>query len=136
MSSPSSPSSPTPWTDDLDHLELIVRGAEDALRGLMEAQAEIARVTGEGEGADGLMSVVADGRGRLTSVRFDPRVMRLSPDELGREALAAISRAQDAAGRRARAIAERAAERAAPLPEALDERFVRQRVERIAHETG
>ncbi|GII61493.1 hypothetical protein Skr01_15780 [Sphaerisporangium krabiense] len=132
MSSPS----PTPWTDDLEHLELIVRGAEDALRGLMEAQDEIARVTGEGEGADGLMSVAADGRGRLTSVRFDPRVMRLSPEELGREALAAISRAQDAAGRRARDIAARAAERAAPLPEALDERFVRQRVERIAREAG
>ncbi|MFC4534540.1 YbaB/EbfC family nucleoid-associated protein [Sphaerisporangium dianthi] len=127
-------SSPTPWTDDLEHLERIIRQTEEVMRGLRQAQAAIGQVTGEAEGAGGLVRVVSDGRGRLTDVRFDPRVMRLDPGELGREALRAIRDAQESAVRASEEIIEHARERAAGFPEPLDERFVRRRVEQAARE--
>ncbi|WP_114029156.1 YbaB/EbfC family nucleoid-associated protein [Sphaerisporangium album] len=127
-------SSPNPWADDLERLELIVRETEEVMRGLLDAQNAIGRVTAEGTAAGGLMSVASDGAGRLTRVEFDPRVMRLSPDELGAEALKAIRQAQDTAVLKAREIAERARELAERFPAALDERFVRQRIDQVARE--
>ncbi|MET8139168.1 YbaB/EbfC family nucleoid-associated protein [Sphaerisporangium sp. NPDC005288] len=121
-------------SDDLEHLERIVRQTEEVMRGLRQAQAAIGRVTGEGEGAGGLVRVVSDGRGRLTDVRFDPRVMRLDPDELGRQALRAVQDAQRSAVRASEEIIERARESAEGFPEPLDERFVRRRVEQVARE--
>ncbi|WP_248963501.1 YbaB/EbfC family nucleoid-associated protein [Sphaerisporangium perillae] len=127
-------SSPTPWADDLEHLERILRQTEEVMRDLGQAQAMIEQVAGEGEGADGLIQVVADGRGRLKTIGFDPRVMRLDPDALSREALRAIQAAQESAGQSTQEIIERAQADAARLAEPLDEQFVRRRVEQVARE--
>ncbi|GGK64035.1 hypothetical protein Sme01_26080 [Sphaerisporangium melleum] len=104
------------------------------MRGLREAQAAIGAVTAEGRGAGGMIRVAADGRGRLTGVDLDPRVMRLPAGALATEALKAIQDAQEAAGRQAQEIAERAREHAEAFPEPLDEEFVRRRVEQVARE--
>lgn len=104
------------------------------MRRLGEAHTMIGEVTGEGEAAGGMMRVVADGRGRLTTIELNPRIMRLGPDTLAREAAKAIRDAQEAAGQRTREIVERAQADADALPEPLDETFVRRRVERVARE--
>ncbi|MFC6082703.1 YbaB/EbfC family nucleoid-associated protein [Sphaerisporangium aureirubrum] len=124
-----------PWEDDHQRLELIIRQTEEAMRGLEHARAGIGQVTGEGEGADGMVRAVADGRGRLTSLDFNPRVMRLAPGQLGQEVAKAVQEAQDAAQEQTREIVGRAQARAAELmAEPLDETFVRRRVEQVARD--
>ncbi|MDH2427930.1 YbaB/EbfC family nucleoid-associated protein [Sphaerisporangium sp. TRM90804] len=133
--------SPGPWSDDLrgddlDHLERVLRQTEEALRGLADAHARVRQVTGEGEGAGGMVKAVADGTGRLTAITLNPRVMRLDPAELGREATKAIQAAQEAAGRGAQEIVDGARAGVAALDEPLDETFVRRRIEQVEREIG
>ncbi|GAA3829718.1 hypothetical protein GCM10022226_58220 [Sphaerisporangium flaviroseum] len=122
------------WADDLERLELIVRQTEEVMRDLGDAQAQIKEITGEGEGADGMVQVVSGSGGRLKTITMDPRVMRLDPGDLGREMTRAVQAAQDAAERSSLEIIDRVRARAATLEEPLDETFVRRRVERVARE--
>ena len=62
--------------------------AEDAIRGLRDAHARLGRIAGTGEGAEGLVRAVADGRGRYGN-SFSRRVAsdwtpRLSPGKSAR----------------------------------------------------
>ncbi|MEV0591345.1 YbaB/EbfC family nucleoid-associated protein [Nonomuraea cavernae] len=127
-------SSSGPWSDDLDHLERLVRQTEEIMRELGSARTEIAEITAVGEAGGGMVRVVAGGGGRLKAITLNPRVMRQPAGELARQVMAATRAAQEAAGRRSQEIIERARARAERLPEPLDETFVRRRVEQVAHE--
>jgi DNA-binding protein YbaB len=69
--------------------------SEDALSALTEVLAEIQRVTGEGEAADGLIRVVVDSAGRAAGVTVDPRAMRLGSEVLAEGVRDAFNAAQD-----------------------------------------
>ncbi|MEU8274126.1 YbaB/EbfC family nucleoid-associated protein [Microbispora bryophytorum] len=123
-----------PGGGDLELLEQMIRQAEDVMRGLADVQAGIRQVTGEGEGADGLVRVRADGRGEVTSVTLDPRVMRLDATALSAEVTKAIRAAQDAAKERTDELVAAAQSRASGLAAPLDETFVRYRFDQLAQE--
>ncbi|MGI5160868.1 YbaB/EbfC family nucleoid-associated protein [Microbispora sp. CA-102843] len=123
-----------PGGSDLELLEQMIRQAEDVMRGLADVQAEIRRVTGEGEGADGLVRARADGRGGVTAITLDPRVMRLDAAVLSAEVTKAIRAAQDAAKERTDKLVAAAQTRATGLAAPLDETFVRYRFDQLAQE--
>ncbi|MEU4579387.1 YbaB/EbfC family nucleoid-associated protein [Nonomuraea sp. ATR24] len=124
---------PDPREDRL-YLDQVVDQTRSAMRHLREAQRQIAAVEGTGEAAQGMIRAVADGRGTLTGVKIDPRALRLDVARLGAEVTAAVQAAQEEAARRTGDIVADAAGRAGTLPEPLDERFVRDRVESAARE--
>ncbi|WP_053174841.1 YbaB/EbfC family nucleoid-associated protein [Nonomuraea sp. SBT364] len=121
-------------TEDRLYLDQVAEQTRTAMRHLREAQRQIAAVEGTGEAAQGMIKAVADGRGALTSVELNPRALRLDVARLGAEVTAAIQAAQDDAARRTGDILADAAGVAGALPEPLDERFVRDRVESAARE--
>ncbi|WP_406312318.1 YbaB/EbfC family nucleoid-associated protein [Streptosporangium sp. NBC_01639] len=125
----------TPWPED-DHelLEQILKQSREAMGRLQEAEAAVRRVVGEGRGANDLIRVASDGRGGITEVRFDPRVMRLGRSALGKEVVAALQQAQSDAERQTQEIVGVALDGTATLPEPLDATFVRERVEQVARE--
>lgn len=79
----------------VEDLHRIARQSEDALSALTEVLAEIQRVTGEGEAADGLIRVVVDSAGRAAKVAVDPRAMRLGSEALAEGVRDAFNAAQD-----------------------------------------
>ncbi|MBD3144192.1 YbaB/EbfC family nucleoid-associated protein [Microbispora bryophytorum] len=123
-----------PGGSDLELLEQMIRQAEDVMRGLADVQAGIRQVTGEGEGADGLVRARADGRGEVTSVTLDPRVMRLDAAALSAEVTKAIRAAQDVAKERTDELVAAAQSRVSGLAAPLDETFVRYRFDQLAQE--
>ncbi|MEU6426082.1 YbaB/EbfC family nucleoid-associated protein [Microbispora sp. NPDC046973] len=123
-----------PGGSDLELLEQMIRQAEDVMRGLADVQAEIRRVTGEGEGADGLVRARADGRGEVTAITLDPRVMRLDAAALSAAVTRAIRTAQDAAKERTDGLVAAAQTRVTGLTAPLDETFVRYRFDQLAEE--
>ncbi|MFG1862465.1 YbaB/EbfC family nucleoid-associated protein [Microbispora bryophytorum] len=123
-----------PGGSDLELLEQMIRQAEDVMRGLADVQAGIRQVIGEGEGADGLVRARADGRGEVTSVTLDPRVMRLDAAALSAEVTKAIRAAQDAAKERTDQLVAAAQSRVSGLAAPLDETFVRYRFDQLAQE--
>ncbi|WP_182898769.1 YbaB/EbfC family nucleoid-associated protein [Microbispora sp. H10830] len=123
-----------PGGSDLELLEQMIRQAEDVMRGLADVQAEIRQVTGEGEGADGLVRARADGRGQVTAITLDPRVMRLDAAVLSAEVTRAVRAAQDAAKERTDELVAAAQSRVTGLTAPLDETFVRYRFDQLAQE--
>ncbi|XVQ87555.1 YbaB/EbfC family nucleoid-associated protein [Microbispora siamensis] len=123
-----------PGGSDLELLEQMIRQAEDVMRGLADVQAGIRQVTGEGEGADGLVRAKADGRGQVTAITLDPRVMRFDAAVLGAEVTKAIRVAQDAAKERTDKLVAAAQTRVTGLAAPLDETFVRYRFDQLAQE--
>ncbi|MBB2742687.1 UNVERIFIED_ORG: DNA-binding protein YbaB [Microbispora rosea subsp. rosea] len=123
-----------PGGSDLELLEQMIRQAEDVMRGLADVQAEIRQVTGEGEGGDGLVRARADGRGQVTAITLDPRVMRLDAAVLSAEVTRAIRAAQDAAKERTDELVAAAQSRVTGLAAPLDETFVRYRFDQLAQE--
>ncbi|MEV4322835.1 YbaB/EbfC family nucleoid-associated protein [Microbispora rosea] len=123
-----------PGGSDQELLEQMIRQAEDVMRGLADVQAQIRQVTGEGEGADGLVRARADGRGQVTAIILDARVMRLDPAALSAEVTRAIRIAQDAAKERTDELVAAAQTRATGLAAPLDETFVRYRFDQLAQE--
>ncbi|KAB8186396.1 YbaB/EbfC family nucleoid-associated protein [Microbispora catharanthi] len=123
-----------PGGSDLELLEQMIRQAEDVMRGLADVQAGIRQVTGEGEGADGLVRARADGRGQVTAITLDPRVMRLDAAVLSAEVTRAIRAAQDAAKERTDELVAAAQSRVTGLAAPLDETFVRYRFDQLAQE--
>lgn len=123
-----------PGGSDQELLEQMIRQAEDVMRGLADVQAQIRQVTGEGEGADGLVRARADGRGQVTAIILDARVMRLDAAALSAEVTRAIRIAQDAAKERTDELVAAAQTRATGLAAPLDETFVRYRFDQLAQE--
>jgi len=127
------PALPTPG-EDRQYLDRFVEQTQAAMLHLREAKRLIAAVEGTGETMRGMIRASADGGGALTSVELDPRALRHDVATLATEVTAAIQAAQREAARRTGEIVEEAAGQAGALPEPLDERFVRARVESAARE--
>ncbi|SDK94866.1 Conserved DNA-binding protein YbaB [Nonomuraea maritima] len=124
-------STPSPEAD-AEILERVVRQGRETMARLRRARAELSQVTGTGRTSDGMVRAVADGQGGIVELRLDPRVMRLDHVSLGARITAVLQDAQREAEARARRVTEEALADTATLPDALDERFVRDRVDRIA----
>ncbi|MEU6414167.1 YbaB/EbfC family nucleoid-associated protein [Microbispora sp. NPDC046933] len=125
----------TPSPDgDAELLERVLMEGRATMRRLQEARAMVHDVTGRAESADRTVKAVADGRGEIVELHFDPRVMRLGREVLGRQVTAVLREAQRDAEARTRAIMDAALAETADVPAPLDERFVRDRVERIARD--
>lgn len=125
-----------PGGSDLELLEQMIRQAEEVMRGLADVQAQIRRVSGEGQAADGLVRARADGRGRVTAITLDPRVMRLDAAALSAEVTRAVRAAQAAAKERTDSLVATAQSRVTGLAAPLDETFVRYRFDQLAQEFG
>jgi DNA-binding protein YbaB len=108
--------------------------AHDAVRKLQEAQARIGAVLGTGSSADDLVKATCDGRGVVSEVWFDPRVMRQDAETLGRTVTAALQSAQQDAERQSTAIGRQAMDGMDPLSEPPDERVVRAHIEQVARD--
>ena len=125
----------TPSSDgDAELLERVLAEGRATMRRLREARALVRDVTAEAQSPDRTIRAVADGRGEIVELRFDPRVMRLDRETLGRRVTAVLRAAQQDAEARTREITEAALADTADVPPPLDERFVRDRVERIARD--
>ncbi|WP_214635102.1 YbaB/EbfC family nucleoid-associated protein [Nonomuraea sp. NEAU-A123] len=120
--------------EDREYLDHLLPRAEDAIRGLRDAHARLGRITGAGEGAEGLVRAVADGRGRVRELVLAPRSKRLDAEALAREVGEAILTAQQDAERQARAIMDEVDAKLAALPKALDAEFVQERIEQVSRE--
>ena len=79
----------------IEDLDRIARESEEALQSLTDVIAEIGEVTGVGEGADGLIQVTLDSSGRAVEVEVNPRLMRLSSEDIAEGMLDAFNAAQD-----------------------------------------
>jgi DNA-binding protein YbaB len=124
---------PTPSPEvDVEHLELILRQSGEMMTRLRQAQAEIRDVTGTAGSSDGLVRAVADGRGGILELRFDPRVMRLDHAALSRQVTVVLQAAQQEAETLTQRIVEEALADTANVPQPLDETFVRDRIEQVA----
>jgi DNA-binding protein YbaB len=88
----------------MDDLERIARESEETMKRLAEAQREVDEVRGEGSGADGMISVVTDGGGRVREITLNPRVMRLESQTLAEELTAAVQAAQQDGERKTREL--------------------------------
>jgi DNA-binding protein YbaB len=122
------------FKDDNELLEQVLNQSRTAMRRLREAEEAVGRVVGEGKGANGRIEVASDGRGVITKVRFDPRVMRLDRTALAEEVVAALKMAQLHAEQRRQEIVSEALEATVPLLEPLGAASVRQRVEQVTRE--
>ncbi|TDD18854.1 YbaB/EbfC family nucleoid-associated protein [Nonomuraea diastatica] len=120
--------------DDAEFLARYVERSQEIIRGIRAAQVAIGQVESRAESRDGLVEAAADGHGRLTRLRIDPRALRQGERALGGQVAAVLRAAQEEAARQAQEIADEASERAGALPEPLDETFVRDRVEQAAHD--
>ena len=127
------PALPTPG-EDRQYLDQFVERTQAAMLRLREAKRLINAVEGTGEAMRGMIRASADGRGALTGIELDPRALRHDVTTLATEVTAAIQTAQREATRRTGEIVEEATGQAGALPEPLDERFVRARVEAAARE--
>lgn len=127
------PMVPASEDDDL-YLERILKRSQEAMSGLLDAQARVGQVTGRGRTGDGLVEATADGRGAVTALDLDPRAMRLDAATLGRRMAEAMRAAQQDAARQSQDILNEAFARVHDLPQPPDETFVRARVEQIARD--
>lgn len=120
--------------EDREYLDHLLPRAEDAIRGLRDAHARLGRIAGAGEGAEGLVRAVADGRGRVRELVLAPRSKRLDAAALAREVGEAILTAQRDAERQVQAIMDEVDAKLAALPKALDAEFVQERIEQVSRE--
>ncbi|MFC4118726.1 YbaB/EbfC family nucleoid-associated protein [Nonomuraea zeae] len=125
--------SPAP-EDDAEFLAQYIAQSRQIMRGLQAARSAIQQVEGWARSADGMVEASAGGQGAPTSLRIDPRALRLSEAALGATVTAVLRAAQDDAGRQAQEIADEVNSRTPALPEPLDETFVRERVEQAARD--
>ena len=119
---------------DAELLERVLLEGRAMTRRLQDARAMIRDVTGRAENPDRTVKATADGRGEIVELHFDPRVMRLDRETLGRQVTAVLRAAQRDAEAKTQAIMDAALAETADVPAPLDERFVRDRVERIARD--
>ncbi|WP_043620962.1 YbaB/EbfC family nucleoid-associated protein [Nonomuraea candida] len=86
---------------DVDNL---LKENERELLRLADASAELRHVIGKGESRSGLTRAVVDADGRLQSVTFAPRVLRLDVAALAEEVVQAVRGAQEDQDRQAREL--------------------------------
>jgi DNA-binding protein YbaB len=106
--------------ESLEDLEEVVRQSEEALTRLGGVHSELAAVTGEGFGADGLARAVVDGVGRIQRITFEPRITRLDSHLIAEAATEAVRAAQEDAQRQNEALL-RAATGGEPLTLDMDQ---------------
>lgn len=106
-----------------DELHRISEQAERVHSRLKKAGGGFDDVYGAGESADGKVRARTDSGGRITEIRLDPRVMKLSSQDLGEEITLAVGRAQDDCERRHEEMLRDAAGRTPPSPDAAMEQF-------------
>ncbi|WP_431915727.1 YbaB/EbfC family nucleoid-associated protein [Nonomuraea jabiensis] len=90
------------YTDD--DVDKLLRDNERELTRLAAAAAELQLITGKGESRSGLTTAVVDADGRLQSVVFSPRVLRLDVRTLAEEVVQAVRQAQEDQGRQAQEL--------------------------------
>ncbi|MEU7892900.1 YbaB/EbfC family nucleoid-associated protein [Nonomuraea sp. NPDC049152] len=120
--------------DDHEYLEQTLEQAQAIMQKLDAAEGRILEVMGIGVGADGQVKATSNGRGGITELTFDPRVLRLDVVELGREVTVALQSAQFDAERQAQEIVSEVMVYAEAMPEPPNETYVRNRVEQVARE--
>ncbi|WP_433431094.1 YbaB/EbfC family nucleoid-associated protein [Nonomuraea sp. CA-141351] len=126
------PMRPSPQ-DDVEQGERILRQGRETMRRLHEARTAIGAVTGVAQSPDGLVGASADGRGGITALRLDPRVMRLDHEALSKQVTVVLRAAQLDAESQAKEIVDCAlADTEHTMPAPLDENFISERVEQIA----
>lgn len=76
-------------------LDRLVRESERSMRELELAMRDLRGLTGQGENRAGTVSARVDADSRPVEVRISARAMRLDPEELGREVVAAVRAAQE-----------------------------------------
>ncbi|MFC6082704.1 YbaB/EbfC family nucleoid-associated protein [Sphaerisporangium aureirubrum] len=110
----------------------LERDAEHAARitaWIEEGQADLEEVVGEGDAADGQVTVTTTSGGRVRDVTVTPRAMRLDSRTLAEEIMAAVGRAQDDADRKCTRLVNEALGGILPAeefePGAIEERFTR-----------
>ncbi|MFB9832521.1 YbaB/EbfC family nucleoid-associated protein [Actinoallomurus acaciae] len=87
---------------------------------LQEAQARMSELRGKGRAADGRITVEVDRFGALTSLRIDPRAMRLGAEALAEAILSAVEQGvRDARAQADEAMGPLVAELAASNAQAL-----------------
>ncbi|MEO3802366.1 YbaB/EbfC family nucleoid-associated protein [Nonomuraea sp. B1E8] len=121
------PLPPNP-SEDASYMEQVFEQTETALSRLRHAKHLVEEVKGTGAAAQGLVCAMADSSGSLIKVDVNPRALRFSVEVLGREVTQAIRLAQQDASQRTDEIIEEAAA-SVVIPQPLDEKFVRERVE-------
>jgi DNA-binding protein YbaB len=107
--------------DQMPFAERLQRAREALNSPPAVAQGSEDHLSGEGEAADGRVRAVAVTGGRIDTVELDPRVLRLSPEELAGHIGTALNGALDSL--RERASARGAGQVDAPDPAALLERL-------------
>ncbi|MET8334024.1 YbaB/EbfC family nucleoid-associated protein [Streptosporangium canum] len=117
--------------ESLEDLEEVVRQSEEALTRLGGVHSELAAVTGEGFGADGLARAVVDGVGRIQRITFEPRITRLDSHQMAEAATEAVRAAQEDAQRQNEELL-RAATGGEPLTLDMDQ--ARRRFEEIGED--
>ncbi|MGV9772947.1 YbaB/EbfC family nucleoid-associated protein [Streptosporangium sp. NPDC003464] len=117
--------------ESLEDLEEVVRRSEETLGRLGGVYGELAAVTGEGFGADGLARALVDGTGRIQQITFDPRITRLDSQSIAEAATEAVRAAQDAAQRQNEELLREAT---GGEPVALDMDSARRRFEEIGED--
>jgi hypothetical protein len=116
---------------DLDYLEHLQQEGIRIIQQIGSAQARLRAMRGSGEGDRRLARAVAGRRGALEELHFEARIMRLSPEELGKEVSTAIRRAQEDAERQTQEIMGEVYEMTESLPAPPDSAFVAGRVRQI-----
>ncbi|MET7338840.1 YbaB/EbfC family nucleoid-associated protein [Nonomuraea sp. NPDC005650] len=89
---------------DMESVERAVEKAEEAMRRIQQAQAELDHLTGEGVSDDTLVQAVTDAEGQLKEIAVSPRIMRLSSDAVARAVTEAVQRAQRDAKRKTESL--------------------------------
>ncbi|WP_080042977.1 YbaB/EbfC family nucleoid-associated protein [[Actinomadura] parvosata] len=87
--------------NDIDRL---MRENQRELRDLADAAQSLREVVGRGESRSGLTKAVVDADGRLQSVTFAPRVLRLDVAALQDEVVQAVRQAQEDQDRQTRGV--------------------------------
>ncbi|MFI6733793.1 YbaB/EbfC family nucleoid-associated protein [Nonomuraea sp. NPDC050451] len=87
-----------------DDVDKLLRDNERELTRLAAAAAELRLITGKGESRSGMTTAVVDADGRLQSVVFSPRVLRLDVRTLAEEVVQAVRQAQEDQGRQAQEL--------------------------------
>lgn len=106
------PPGPTP-----ESVESLLTSLAEGNVKLIEIRERIGEVRGEGTAADGRIVVEVLQTGELSSLKIDPRAMRLGSEALAEEILAASKQAVGAASARANELMESLASGFAAVPD-------------------
>jgi DNA-binding protein YbaB len=84
----------------LEDFERVAQRCKEAVQRLSGVFDELSAVTGEGEGAGGLIRATVDGGGRIQEVTLDSRAMRLDSRSVAEAVTEAVRAAQHDAQRK------------------------------------